>query len=143
MSNERELEKLLRRFSPKPAPRELREKVIQAAHREASGRRILTPAWRWALATSLILLALIAVADCGMSSAEQARLSVLLGLPSSEMVQANKAPDKQAADILAGLPDISQDSQKLLREVLLRKEQGGVNRRRQSVQRLAEEINEY
>jgi hypothetical protein len=142
MSGQNELEKLLGSFLPKSAAPGLREKILRAAAQEATAHRILTPGWRWALAASFILLALFVIFDWRASSAEQARLSRLLSASASEMVQAQKSLERQAADILAGLPDLGPDSQKLLRDVLLREERAAF-RSRESARRLEEEINEY
>jgi hypothetical protein len=142
MKDEPEIEKLLENFTRRSAPPGLRDKILQAARREASARRILTPAWRWALAASLILLGFFILADFGVSAGEQDRLSTLLNLPATKAISPEKAADKKADELLACLPDLDSGSKQLLRRTILNEERAA-NQSQRSGQRFTEEINEY
>ncbi len=142
MKDEREVEKLLGRFSPRPAPQGLRERVIQAAEREAEGRRILTPAWRWTLASSLLLLAVFVVADSRTSSRERILLSSILDSRGAEASTPAKTAEQAAAEILASLPDLDPASREALAKSILR-DLSATGRSRKAAPRLTEEINEY
>lgn len=142
MKDEWEIEKLLGQLSPRPAPQGLRARVIQAARREAEARRILTPAWRWALTSSFILMAIIMLADWRLSSQEQNRLSALTILPGARTVSPESAADEKAGEVLAYLPDLDPCSRQALRKSILG-ENTAAARSRRSAPRLTEEINEY
>jgi hypothetical protein len=142
MIDERNFETLLEQFSPRPAPRELRGKVIQAAYREAEARRVLTPAWRWVLASSSVLTAIFMLADWRLSSREQNRLSSLLNPPGASSVSPERAADEKAGKVLAYLPDLDAASRQALRGVILNEERASL-RSRHPAQPLTEEINEY
>jgi hypothetical protein len=142
MSDGRELEKLLGRFSRKPAPPGLREKVLRAAEREASARRVLTPAWRWALASSLVLMAVIMLSDWRLSSGEQNRLSALTIGPGARAVSPKRDADEKVAEVLACLPDLDAASRLALRQAALN-EGRTATRSRHSAQTFLEGISEY
>jgi hypothetical protein len=142
MRGEQDIEKLLERFSSRPAPGVLREKVIQASRREAEARRILTPAWRWALAPSSILLACFILADWRVSAAEQDRLSSLLSLPGARAVSPEKAADEKAREVLAYLPDLDSASQLALRQSFLKNRRAAGGSQKSAVH-LTEGINEF
>lgn len=141
MKDEREVEKLLRQFSSRPGPQGLREKVIQAAEREVEARRVLTPAWRWALASSLVLLAIFVLADWRTSSRELNRLSSLLNSRGAEAPTPARAAEQAAAEILASIPDMDPASRKALTQFL--RDQCAAGRPRKAAPRLTEDINEY
>ncbi len=142
MRDEQEVEKLLGQFSPRKAPRGIRARVIQAAGREAAARQILTPAWRWALVSSLVLLAVFMLADWRTSSREQIRLSSLLDSRGAEAPAPAKAAEQAAEEILASLPDLDPSSRRALTQSILR-EQSAARRSPKAAPRLTEEINEY
>jgi hypothetical protein len=142
MKDEREIEILLERFLPRPTPGGLREKVIQAAHRESEARRILTPAWRWALASSFVLMAVIMVADWRVSAREENRLSALTIVPGAGAISPEKAADEKSAEVLAYLPDLDPASVQAVRQSFL-KDRRAADRFRRSAARPTEGINEY
>jgi hypothetical protein len=142
MKDEREVEKLLGQFSPRPGPRGLRERVIQAAEREAKARRILTPVWRWALASSFVLLAIFMLADWRISFRERNHLNSLLDSRGAEAPTPAEAAEQAAAEILASMPDLDPASRQVLAQSMLR-DQSAAGRSRKAAPRLTEEINEY
>jgi hypothetical protein len=142
MKNEREIEKLLEKFSPRPAPGELRTKVIQAARREADARRVLTPAWRWAMLTSAVLMAMTTFADWRLSSRERSRLSTLSFAQEVRAFSPRGAADEKAREVLAYLPDLDPASRQALRQSFL-KGRRAAGQTRSSAAHLAEGINEY
>jgi hypothetical protein len=142
MSDESKIETLLEQFSPRRAPHKLRGKVIQAARREAEARRVLTPAWRWVLVSSFVLMAIITLADWRLASREQNRLSSLTILPGARTVSPERAADQKAGEVLASFPDLDAASRRALREVMLNEERASI-RSRHPAKPLTEEINEY
>jgi hypothetical protein len=142
VKDEQDIEKLLEQFSPRSAPQELKGKVIQAARREAEVRRVLTPAWRWALAASSVLFVIFLLADWRVSLFEQNRLSSLLGLPGAKALSPEKSADQESVELLAYLPDLDPGSKQALRQAFLNKERAAIRSQR-SVQFLTEAINEY
>jgi hypothetical protein len=102
----------------------------------------LTPGWRWIFATSLVLLAFSALADWQISALEQNRLSALLDLPGEKALSPEKQADKEAAELLANLPDLDAASKKLLRRAFLDEERAATQSG-QSARRFTEGIHEY
>jgi hypothetical protein len=142
MKNERDVEELLERFSPRAVPPGLKERTIQAARQKNKENRLLTPGWRWVLAASLALFALFTLADWRFFSLEQNRLSSLLGLPGEKALSPEKRADEKAAELLANLSDLDAASEKLLRRVFLNEERAAAQPG-QSARRFAEGIHEY
>jgi hypothetical protein len=142
MKDERDIEKLLKRFSQKPAPPGLKDKVLRAAEQAAASRQALTRGWRWALASSCVLLACFILADWRVSAAEQDRLSSLLNLPGARAVSPDSSADELAREVLAYLPDLDPASQRALRQAFLKHQRaaGGV---RKSAVHLTEGFDEY
>jgi len=141
MKDERDIEKLLERFSPKPAPPELRARVLGAAEREKFACRILTPAWRWAFATSLVLLAFVILADWRLSSGELKRLSSLLDGCGLGTPTAGRAEEKAAEEFLAYLPELDPVSRLTLKQSLIKGQAARLSRK--STPRPTEEIHEF
>jgi hypothetical protein len=142
MKHERDVEELLERFSPRPAPPGLKERTIQAAEQEIRESRLLTRGWRWIFATSLVLLAFSTLADWRIFVVEQNRLSALLDLPGKKALSPEKQADEEAAELFANLPDLDAASKKLLRRVFLDEERAAAQSG-QSARRSTEEIHEY
>jgi hypothetical protein len=142
MKDERDVEELLKRFSPRPSPPGLKELTIQAAGQKIRESRLLTPGWRWILATGLLLLALFILGDWRISVVEQNRLSSLLGLPGEKALSPEKWADEEAAELLANLPDLDAASKKLLLRVFLDEERAAA-RSASSARRFTEGIYEY
>jgi hypothetical protein len=142
MKYERDVEELLERFSPRPSPPGLKERTIQAAEQKARDRRLLTPGWRWVLATSLVLFAIFMLADLGSSSLEKNRLNALLDLPGEKALSPEKQADEEAAELLANLPDLDAASEKLLRRFILDQERAAAQSL-QSARSFTEGIHEY
>ena len=142
MRNERETEKLLEQFSPRPAPRELGARIIREARREAKARRVLTPAWRWGFVAGSVLLAFIILADWRISASEQNRLSSLLNQPGVRIASRERAADERAREVLACLPDLDAALVQALRQSLIKDQRVG-SRPQKSEAHSAEAINEY
>ena len=142
MKHERDVEELLERFSPRPAPPGLKDQTIQAAEQQIRESRLLTPGWRWILAASSVLLAFFTLADWRISAVGQNHLNSLLDLPAEKTLSPEKQADKEAAELLANLPDLDAASKKLLRRVFLDEERAAVQSG-QSARHFAEWIHEY
>jgi len=142
MKPERDVEELLERFSPGPSPPGLKERTILAAEQKISESRLLTTGWRWIFAASLVLLAFFTLADWRISVVEQNHLSALLDLPGEKSLSPEKQADKEAAELLANLPDLDAASKELLRRVFLDEERAAAQSR-QSARRFTEGIHEY
>jgi hypothetical protein len=142
MKDERDVEELLERFSPRSAPPGLKERTIHAAEQKIRESRLLTPGWRWIFASSLVLLAFFTLADWRLFSLEQNRLNSLLNLPGEKALSPEKQADEEAAELLANLPDLSGTSKKLLRRALLAEGRAAVQSEH-SARRFAEGIHEY
>jgi hypothetical protein len=142
MKSEREIENLLERFSPKPAPPGLRGRVLQAAGREAISRQVLTRGWRWVLATGFILMAAFTLADWRVSSAEQNQLDSLLSPHGAGTLSPSQAEEVAAAEILASLPDLDPASRQALTQAIFR-DRSATGRSRKDAPQLTEEIHEY
>jgi len=142
MKHERDVEELLKRFSPRPAPLGLKELTIQAAGQKIRESRLLTPGWRWIFATSLVLLAFSTLADWRISALEQNHLSALLNLPGEKALSPERHADQEAAELLANFPDLDAASEKLWLRVFLDEERAAAQSA-QSARHLTEEIHEY
>jgi hypothetical protein len=142
MRHEHDVEELLKRFSPRPAPPGLKERTTQAAEQKIREGRLLTPGWRWILATSIVLLAFFTLADWRCFSFEQNRLSALLDLPGEKPLSPEKQADEKAAELLANLPDLDAATKKLLRRVFLDEERAAAQSL-QSARRFTERIHEF
>ena len=142
MKHERDVEELLERFSPRPSPPGLKERTIQAAEQKIRESRLLTPGWRWILAASSVLLAFFTLADWRISALGQNRLNALLEVPGEKALSPEKQADKEAAELLANLPDLDAASKKLLLRVFLGEERAAAQSG-QSARRFTEEIHEY
>jgi hypothetical protein len=141
MNDERETEKLLERFSPNPAPPWLRTRVLGAARRESEARRILTPAWGWIMATSLVLTVAFFIADWRLSSGEFKRLSSLLDGRGLGTPTAGRAEEKAAEEFLAYLPELDPVSRLTLKQSLIKGQAARLSRK--SAPRRTEEIHEF
>ena len=142
MKDERDVEELLKRFSPRPSPPGLKERTIQAAEQKIRESRSLTPGWRWVFATSLVLLTFFTLADWRISAVEQNHLSALLDLPGEKALSPEKQADKEAAELLANLPDLDAASKKLWLRVFLDQERAAAQSL-QSARSFTEGIHEY
>jgi len=142
MKDERDVEELLKRFSPRPSPPGLKELTIQAAGQKIRESRLLTPGWRWIFAASLVLLAFFTLADWRISALEQNHLRALFNLPWEKALSPEKQADQEAAELLANLPDLDAVSKKLLRRVFLDDKRAAAQSG-QSARRFTEEIHEY
>jgi hypothetical protein len=142
MKLEGDIEELLERFSARPSPPGLKERIIRAVEQEITESRLLTPRWRWIFAASLVLLAFFTLADWRISAVEQNHLSTLLGLPGEKALSPEKLADEEAAELLANLPDLDAASKKLLFRVFLGEERAAAQSG-QSARRFTEEIHEY
>jgi len=126
---------------PKPAPSGLRARVLGAAEREKIACRVLTPAWRWALATSLVLLAFVILADWRLSSGEFKRLGSLLDGRGFGGPTAGRAEEKAAEEFLAYLPELDPVSRLTLKQSLIKGQAARLSRK--STPRPTEEIHEF
>jgi hypothetical protein len=142
MKHERDVEELLERFSPRPAPPGLKERTIQAAGQKIRESRLLTPGWTWVFAADLVLLAFFTLADWRISAVEQNLLSALLNLSGEKALSPEKQADEDAAELLANLPDLDAASKKLLRQAFLNEERAAAQSG-QSKRRFTEGIHEY
>lgn len=141
MKDERDIEKVLEQFSPKPAPPELRPRILEAARRASESRRILTPAWDWMLAASLVLMAAVTLADWRLSSREQKRLSSFLDGRGLGTPTAGRAEEKAAEEFLAYLPELDPVSRLTLKQSLIKGQAARLSRK--STPRPTEEIYEF
>ncbi len=71
---------LLERFSPRPAPPELRTGVLEGARREAARRRLLSPGLRMVLAACLAIAALAVLIDLPLEGRRQKQMDAELNL---------------------------------------------------------------
>jgi hypothetical protein len=142
MKHERDVEELMKRFSPRPSPPGLKERTIQAAGQKIRESRLLTPGWRWIFAASLVLLAFFTLADWRISTLEQNHLSALLNLPGEKALSPEKLADEEAAELLANFPDLDAASKKLLLRAFLDEERAAAQSG-QSARRFTEGIHEY
>lgn len=126
MKHERDVEEILKRFSPRPAPIGLKERTIRAVEQKAGERCLLTPGWRWALAVSPAFLVLLTWADWRISAVGQNRLDSLLNLRGEKAFSPEKPGNEEAADLLAYLTDLDPAAQKLLGRVFLEGERAAV-----------------
>jgi hypothetical protein len=142
MKDERDVEELLKHFSPRLAPPGLKERTIQATEQKIKESRLLTRGWRWIFAASLVLLAFFTLADWRCFALEQNRLSALLDLPGEKALSPEKRADKETAELLANLTDLDAVSKKRLRRVFLDEERAAAQSG-QSARRFTEEFHEY
>ena len=142
MKDERDVEELLKHFSPRPVPPGLKERTIQATEQKIRESRLLTRGWRWIFAASLVLLAFFTLADWRCFALEQNRLNALLDLPGEKALSPEKLADEEAAELLANLPDLDAASKKLFLRVFLDEERAAAQTGR-SARRFTEEIHEY
>ena len=142
MKNVRDVEELLERFSSRAVPPGLKERTIRAAGQKVRESRLLTPGYKWVLAASSVLLALVILADWRISVVGQNRLNSLLNLPGEKALSPEKQAEEEAAELLANLPDLDAAFKNLLRRVFLDEERAAAQSG-QSSQRFTEGIHEY
>ncbi|MFZ2055281.1 MAG: hypothetical protein WAU81_13930 [Candidatus Aminicenantales bacterium] len=119
MKHDTDAEELLESFSPKPPITGLKERVLRGAAEKAFARRVLTPAWRWALAGSSVLVLLISLADGWTSTAGLNRLNALLEVPEPGSISLEKAVEKEMAAYREALPDLDKSLLERLQMTLL------------------------
>jgi hypothetical protein len=86
MSDKDEIEELLRRYSLKPPPPQLKERVIRAARQERLSRRLISPAFAVIGVVCLILAGFSLIFDWQISRYQQRRLASLFNLPQASPV---------------------------------------------------------
>jgi hypothetical protein len=99
MSDKDNLEELLQRYSLKPPPPQLKERVIRAARQERLSRRLISPAFAVIGVVCVILSGLSLIFDWQISRHQQRRLESLFNLPQVSPVYS----DKEDKSVTAGL----------------------------------------
>jgi hypothetical protein len=120
MKHDCDVEKLLGSLSPRPPASGRKARVLRGAWEKAIARRVLTPAWRWALAGSSVLVLLISLADGWTSTAGLERLNALLEVPEPGSISLEKAVEKEIAAYREALPDLDKTLLERLRAGLLK-----------------------
>jgi hypothetical protein len=91
------IEDALRKLGPKPAPPELRDRVLEAAFRARRTDRAMTPgSWRLAAGCALLITAAMA-GDLVLTSGQGQKIEALLALP---------APIRAVPEAERSVPDV-------------------------------------
>jgi hypothetical protein len=120
MNHDDVVEKVIASLSPKPPAAGRKERVLQGAREKALARRVLTPAWKWALAGCAVIIVLISLADRAASTAGLSRLNALLELPEPGAISLEKAIEEELATYREALPDLDKAQLKRLQMALIK-----------------------
>jgi len=140
MRDREDVEKVLERFSGKPGPPGLKERVLKGAERKARARRIMTPLLSAALASCSILLVFLILADWRISATQERRLNSFLRVTRASEMSSEQIIDQRIGEFLANVPDADLIMARRLRRIFLTQERVAKEKRRDI--RLKEEVYE-
>ncbi len=140
MNDRDDVEKIMERFSGKPGPPGLKERVLKGAEQKAKARRIMTPLLSAALAGCSVLLIILTLADWQISGTQERRLNSFLRLTPAGDMSFKKIIDQKMGEFLANVTDVDIITARNLRRSFLAQEK--VAKARRPDIRLKEEIYE-
>jgi len=140
IQKDQKTEDFLNNFSRKPAPPELKEKILNEARRERAEKRVMTPMlWKVGLICSASILTFLLL-DTFILPNQKRYIASLVGTQPVIRIQ----KQDESLLFLAKLLNMTQEAENMawLKAKLLRKHKSNRNNRYEEFLRLKEELNE-
>jgi hypothetical protein len=106
MNKNNDIEIFLQRFSPRPAPSGVRERILQNVRRNLASRQVLTRGLRVLLIGSILLGAFSILLDWSLSACQQKTLEAMLNWSPDVRSPSDKEIEYQIKEMPAEFPDL-------------------------------------